>query len=557
MRGIGLGGVAMVFWLAGECAADISIDVVAQAGETLNDGTLLRSFEYAPYINRLGQVLLYADSSNAQNLAVNKGVYRASGLDDLVPIAQLGKAVAGETTPVTAIFPGGGFINNSGQVALTVGFGDHGATILSSSGPSPQSQEIVRGIINAPNGGTADVAVTGLNDTGQASMYGSVSTSTSGYGIALRASQSAVTEIARADGPGPNGQTYAGLSQPVINNTGQLAFVGQYLNDSNSNDTVGRGAGPSSLTELYHGPSGTPASNWVSLNDAGQAIFGANNAIYRSSGPGGLAVIASEGQTIPGDSDRIRFIGPANINPSGTVVFTALRARADGSPDGAGLFVGSSPGLLTELLRTDQLVPDGTATFNQLFMPSINSRGQIAFEAFLSDSSTAVFLIDQGRVIQIARDFESPDGQAMRVSAVYNDVNPGGRAPLNDLGQITFSGSYGPVFDQKAAIFRSHPYPSLAPGDVDGNGRVDFSDLLTLAQFYGQPGSWGMGDFNGDGRVDFADLLLLAQHYGQAVAGAQATEPQLQPVSVPEPGPAWNLLLSMIPLGCRRSRARP
>lgn len=52
------------------------------------------------------------------------------------------------------------------------------------------------------------------------------------------------------------------------------------------------------------------------------------------------------------------------------------------------------------------------------------------------------------------------------------------------------------------------------PGDADSDGRVDFADLLTLAQHYGNEGSWSTGDFNGDGRVDFADLLLLAQNYG-------------------------------------------
>lgn len=71
------------------------------------------------------------------------------------------------------------------------------------------------------------------------------------------------------------------------------------------------------------------------------------------------------------------------------------------------------------------------------------------------------------------------------------------------------------------------------PGDTNDDGKVDFTDLLTLAQNYGQTGAtWQQGDFNASGTVDFADLLALAQHYGQT------TPAQVYPdalASVPEP----------------------
>lgn len=55
-------------------------------------------------------------------------------------------------------------------------------------------------------------------------------------------------------------------------------------------------------------------------------------------------------------------------------------------------------------------------------------------------------------------------------------------------------------------------FPHLA-GDVNGDGTVDFSDLLLLARSYGA--SFSGADFNGNGTVDFSDLLVLAQDYGQ------------------------------------------
>lgn len=60
----------------------------------------------------------------------------------------------------------------------------------------------------------------------------------------------------------------------------------------------------------------------------------------------------------------------------------------------------------------------------------------------------------------------------------------------------------------------------LVTGDLNADGSVNFSDLLILAQHYGQPGTLADGDVNGDGTVNFADLLLLAQNYGRSMAGA-------------------------------------
>ncbi len=54
------------------------------------------------------------------------------------------------------------------------------------------------------------------------------------------------------------------------------------------------------------------------------------------------------------------------------------------------------------------------------------------------------------------------------------------------------------------------------PGDANLDRQIDFSDLLALAQHYGQASgqSWPTGDFNYDGATEFTDLLILAQRYG-------------------------------------------
>jgi parallel beta-helix repeat protein len=67
-----------------------------------------------------------------------------------------------------------------------------------------------------------------------------------------------------------------------------------------------------------------------------------------------------------------------------------------------------------------------------------------------------------------------------------------------------------------APNFTSAPQ-SEAPlaGDANGDGVVNFSDLLIVSKNYNTTGgaTWAQGDFDGNGKVDFADLLIVAKHY--------------------------------------------
>jgi hypothetical protein len=58
-------------------------------------------------------------------------------------------------------------------------------------------------------------------------------------------------------------------------------------------------------------------------------------------------------------------------------------------------------------------------------------------------------------------------------------------------------------------------------GDANRDRKVDFLDLVILAQNYGAGGqTFASGDFNYDGDADFEDLVVLAQRYGTSLAAA-------------------------------------
>jgi len=89
-------------------------------------------------------------------------------------------------------------------------------------------------------------------------------------------------------------------------------------------------------------------------------------------------------------------------------------------------------------------------------------------------------------------------------------------------------------------------------GDINLDGAVGFSDLLALAQHYGQSNAnWDRGDLNYDGSVNFTDLLLLAQNYGGTAPTAGVAAAAGSFAAVPEPVTA---LILAVPLLARRRR---
>jgi hypothetical protein len=52
------------------------------------------------------------------------------------------------------------------------------------------------------------------------------------------------------------------------------------------------------------------------------------------------------------------------------------------------------------------------------------------------------------------------------------------------------------------------------PGDANGDGVVNFTDLNIVLSEFGQSGAGLAGDVNGDGVVSFADLNLVLSNFG-------------------------------------------
>ena len=102
------------------------------------------------------------------------------------------------------------------------------------------------------------------------------------------------------------------------------------------------------------------------------------------------------------------------------------------------------------------------------------------------------------------------------------------------------------------------PSPALLVGDADGDGKVDFADLVILARNYGNStATWSEGDFNADGSVGFDDLVMLARNYGKSLSAPAVTAPAAFTASAaPLPDPSVITLLAIPPCALGRGRRK-
>jgi len=319
-------------------------------------------------------------------------------------------------------------------------------------------------------------------------------------------SPEAITEIVRLGQPAPDGNgTFSkfdgisiddqghgllafvsilrGTERGFKDNTGIfLAHASRLAQIARTNQAIPDGSGVfSSLEGLSLNSKGEVAfSGWVAgtsgTNDITRGLFIARD--------GKLIQIARTGRPSPDGLQIFSGFSDPVINSKGQVAFVGyfVATTVDRQP---GVFSANGAvylwngGSFDEIARVGQTAPDGAGVFSEFGAPSLNDRGQVAFQSYLRETSGArdtngVYFATGGVIKQIAKSGQPAfDGNG----TVLLHGNP----RLNHEGHIAvlvdFTGTKGASADN-SAIFRWTQGASLMPiiraGGLalDGDGRI-------------------------------------------------------------------------------------
>jgi T5SS/PEP-CTERM-associated repeat protein len=216
-------------------------------------------------------------------------------------------------------------------------------------------------------------------------------------------------------------------------------------------------------------------------------------------------------------------LGPGGtLSGTGTITVPRLVMLGGGNNFGGTLKPGHSPGTLTidGYLEQDpgSTIKIEIAGTQPGQFDVLNVTGNASYAGDLLLSFQDGFAPHQGDTFTFLNTAGTMTGSFANVH--LHDIAPG--------FQFNLEARSGGV---EALVALNDAVSTRIPGDANDDGKVDFADLLTLAQNFNQDGTYSTGDFNLDGTVDFTDLLTLAQHFGQVAP----PESLAQVSAVPEP----------------------
>lgn len=325
---------------------------------------------------------------------------------------------------------------------------------------------------------------------------------------------------------------------PLTWDGGYITSAGRFTVNSTAN------------TSAFENNGAVTIANAATLSNSGTALVSG----------GGSVINVNSGGTLDVSANSLELFGSlllnnGHVNGPVNVHFNALAA-------GTGSF---GP---VNLFDNGRFAPGATADPTVFSPAAVNVSGDARF----APASSLLVQIG-GKAAGVGFDQVNVAGSAalggtLAISTTNNFV-PAGLDSFKVLSYSSHTGTFSAYSVAGAAnalayapIYGSNDLTLIATlrGDANLDGKVDFADLLTLAQNYGKDvsmltdSSWTLGDFNGDGKVDFSDLLLLAQHYGQSALSPGAAAPELsETASVPEPAPGV-LLALLIPFSRRQRR---
>jgi hypothetical protein len=156
-----------------------------------------------------------------------------------------------------------------------------------------------------------------------------------------------------------------------------------------------------------------------------------------------------------------------------------------------------------------------SAVYDPTLLPKSTLSGRVLLQGRANPSGASVFLspgafFEIGPYVALSQNLP---GINLRFDQVVNDtytLNTGLDGYLNPALQVTLTADL------------TLPPLHLLGGDVNGDDRVDTTDLDAIRAAFGSPGAGIAADINGDGVVNLQDLALAAGNFGLTTDEAYA-----------------------------------
>ena len=345
--------------------------------------------------------------------------------------------------------------------------------------------------------------------------------------------------VALAGDPAPDlpGLTMSAFVDVQLNNSGQIGFRATLSGAgvTAANDTAFFFGAPGALQlvaregNLAAGGGGLNygAFSSTGISDNGSVAFvaalGSNVAMWKGT-PGNLTRIALKGEAAPGGGNWDTFGAP--LMAGDVLAFTAQ--TRDGFRTDRGVYRKVGANATVKIIKTRDsaafALGAGSTIDSMSEHMALTSAGQTLFRAaavggqaggtpkqalWSADQNNQPFLImREGQGITVLL------GDTRTVSAIalaLNSSGQNGRARrINPDGIMGVAVEFADGSSGVLKVFAN----GNCPGDANGDGNVNFTDLNAVLAQFGQVGVDLDGDINDDGLVNFTDLNLVLGSFG-------------------------------------------
>lgn len=290
---------------------------------------------------------------------------------------------------------------------------------------------------------------------------------------------------------------FGNFGMPILNNRGELAFMGRYVSDKGDN-----GFGSSIFVLKADG-------SWDYVRD------GASGLNFKS---------------------PIWSIHQVSLSESGDLVFSATleekakafsvsgsAADASGNSRQSGIFIKTADGIKS-IYQMGQEIPNNPATYIGFSNASINSKGTLAFVGTYTDpDGRALFILENGKLNSVARSGQkSPAGPETQYSEHFYPTS------INERGELALfcriSGGGG-IFVRRANGMEAIAVQDK-PSPIAGSNYIGFGNRTPAISNSGGVAFVGFTDGEKPGRILFFKgdgPTQVAVRSGDTVPGMTAT----------------------------------